>query len=46
MRRRSNGQGFVEYALIILLIVLVVVAALALIGPTLAHIFSALGPTF
>jgi pilus assembly protein Flp/PilA len=44
MIRRSHGQGMVEYALIILLIALVVVAALALIGPRVATIFSGVAP--
>lgn len=40
MPQRDRGQSFLEYGLIILLIVLVVVGALTLIGPALAHIFS------
>jgi Flp pilus assembly pilin Flp len=44
MMRRSSGQGLVEYALVILLVVLLVVTVLALIGPPLARIFSSLAP--
>lgn len=37
---RRHGQGFVEYALIFLVIVLAVAGALALIAPNLSAIFS------
>lgn len=36
---RSRGQGLVEYALIILFVAIVVVAAIALLGPQIASIF-------
>ncbi|HKV85159.1 MAG TPA: hypothetical protein VJN88_11415 [Ktedonobacterales bacterium] len=36
---RSRGQGLVEYALIILFVAIVVVAAVALLGPQIASIF-------
>jgi pilus assembly protein Flp/PilA len=36
----ARGQGLLEYALIIMLVAIVVFAALALIGPTLAHFFA------
>jgi Flp pilus assembly pilin Flp len=36
---RRPGQGMVEYALIISLVVIVVLAALILFGPQLASIF-------
>lgn len=39
-RTREQGQGFVEYAFIILLVALVVFGALMLLGPAIA---SALG---
>lgn len=36
---RSRGQGLVEYALIILFVAIVVVAAVVLLGPQIASIF-------
>lgn len=45
MSWRSRGQGFLEYALIILFIVLVVFVTLMLLGPTLANIFSGVAPS-
>jgi len=42
--RRSNGgeqgQGLVEYALILVLVALVVLAALLLLGPGVGNVFS------
>jgi pilus assembly protein Flp/PilA len=38
-RGRRRGQGLVEYALIIVLVALVVVAALTLLGPAISNIF-------
>jgi pilus assembly protein Flp/PilA len=40
----QRGQGLVEYALILLLAVLAVIGGLALLGPTLANIFSNVRP--
>ncbi len=37
---RQHGQGLVEYALILVLIVLVVMAVLLLLGPTIGNVFS------
>ena len=37
---REEGQGLVEYALILLLVAIVVIVVLALLGPTIAEIFS------
>lgn len=37
--RNSRGQGLVEYALIIALVAVVVIAALVLLGPQIASIF-------
>jgi len=37
---REEGQGLVEYALILVLIALVVIAILALLGPQIANVFS------
>ena len=36
----ERGQGLVEYALILVLIALVVIIALALLGPNIGNIFS------
>lgn len=38
--RRERGQGLVEYALIIALVAIVVIAALVLLGPRLSSIFN------
>jgi len=37
--RRSRGQGLVEYALIIALVAIVVIAALLLLGPAIKGVF-------
>lgn len=36
----SPGQGLVEYALILVLVAVVVVAALALVGPAISGLFA------
>lgn len=36
---RTKGQGLVEYALILLLVTIVVIAALVLIGPRISSMF-------
>ncbi len=36
---REKGQGLVEYALILFLIAIVVIAVLVLLGPRIASIF-------
>lgn len=41
--RRQDGQGLVEYALILVLVAIVVIAILALLGPAIGQIFSAVG---
>ena len=38
--RDEKGQGLVEYALILVLVAVVVIAILALMGPQIANIFS------
>jgi pilus assembly protein Flp/PilA len=38
--RRARGQGLVEYALIIALVVLVVIGILILLGPAIGNAFS------
>lgn len=43
--KQEEGQGLVEYALILVLVAIVVIAILALLGPQIANIFSrASGP--
>ena len=37
---RSEGQGLLEYALIISLVVLIVIVVLAVIGPAIGNVFS------
>ncbi|MBN2393860.1 MAG: Flp family type IVb pilin [Anaerolineae bacterium] len=37
---REEGQGLVEYALILVLIAVVVIAVLALVGPEINNIFN------
>lgn len=37
---RETGQGLVEYALILVLVAVVVIAILAILGPQIANIFS------
>mgnify|MGYP005821297717 CR=1 FL=1 len=38
--RQEEGQGLIEYALIIVLIAIVVIAALLVLGPTIANVFN------
>jgi pilus assembly protein Flp/PilA len=37
---REDGQGLVEYALILVLVAIVVIAILALLGPEIGNVFS------
>ena len=37
---REEGQGLVEYALILVLVAIVVIIILALLGPTIGNVFS------
>ncbi len=37
---REQGQGIVEYALILLLVALIVIVVLALLGPAIGNVFS------
>ncbi len=39
IKRNERGQGLVEYALIIALVAIVVIAALVLLGPAISSIF-------
>ena len=36
----EQGQGLVEYALILVLVAVVVIAAMALVGPVIGNVFS------
>jgi len=36
----ENGQGLVEYALILVLVAVVVIVILSFLGPTISNIFS------
>jgi len=37
---RENGQGLVEYALVLVLVAIVVIAILTLLGPQIGNVFS------
>ncbi len=37
---KEKGQGLVEYALILVLVAVVVIAVLTLLGPIVANVFS------
>jgi pilus assembly protein Flp/PilA len=37
---REDGQGLVEYALILVLVAVVVIVILALLGPAIGNVFS------
>ena len=37
---QEEGQGLVEYAFIIVLVALIVIVALALLGPPIGNVFS------
>ena len=37
---KEKGQGLVEYALILVLVAIVVIAILTLLGPMIANVFS------
>ena len=43
---KEKGQGLVEYALILVLVAIVVIAALTLLGPLVAEIFSDINASF
>jgi pilus assembly protein Flp/PilA len=40
LMRREQGQGLVEYALILVLVAVVVIVILALLGPAIGNVFS------
>ena len=37
---KQKGQGLVEYALILVLVAIVVIAVLALLGPIISNVFA------
>lgn len=39
---KEKGQGLVEYALILVLVAIVVIAALMILGPIIGNVFSKL----
>ena len=39
---KEEGQGLVEYALILVLVAVVVIVILALLGPAIGNVFSAI----
>ena len=39
---REEGQGLVEYALILVLVAVVVIAILAVLGPSIGNVFSSI----
>ena len=43
---REKGQGLVEYALILVLVAVVVIAVLTLLGPAIGNVFSAIKNNF
>ena len=44
--KQAKGQGLVEYALILSLVALIVIIVLALLGPAIGNVFSAVMYTF
>lgn len=42
---REEGQGLVEYALILVLVAVVVIVILSVLGPTVGNVFSELVDT-
>jgi pilus assembly protein Flp/PilA len=43
--RKEKGQGLVEYALIIVLVSIVVIAALMVLGPRIGNVFNTISST-
>jgi pilus assembly protein Flp/PilA len=43
---REKGQGLVEYALILVLVAVVVIAVLTLLGPAIGNVFSVIKSHF
>ena len=42
-KRKEEGQGLVEYALILVLVAIVVIAILTILGPTVAGVYARVG---
>jgi pilus assembly protein Flp/PilA len=42
----AKGQGLVEYALILVLVAVVVIAILTLLGPAIGNVFSTIANSF
>ncbi len=42
---KEKGQGLVEYALILVLVAIVVIAVLAILGPVIGNVFSKINST-
>lgn len=40
LSRKNKGQGLVEYALVLVLVAIVVIAILTLLGPQIGNVFS------
>lgn len=40
--QQSNGQGLVEYALILVFVAVIVIAILTLLGPAIGNVFSSI----
>lgn len=40
LKKKEKGQGLVEYALILVLVAIVVIAALMILGPIIGNVFS------
>ena len=45
-RVREEGQGLVEYALILVLVAVVVIVILTLLGPAIGNVFSTIKSSF
>ena len=45
-RPSERGQGLVEYALVLVLVAVVVIAILTLLGPAIGNVFSAVKNRF
>jgi pilus assembly protein Flp/PilA len=43
--KKEKGQGLVEYALILVLVAIVVIAALTILGPIIGNIFNEISNT-
>ncbi len=40
---KEKGQGLVEYALILVLVAIIVIAVLMILGPAIGNVFSGVG---